>query len=116
VNRSVERQLTQQDEVGDQPALDDARRGEDAEGDWQIERGARLANVGGRQVHRHPVRRKLVAGIADGAAHAVTALADAGVGQADHREAWKAEPDVDLHMHGTGIDAKDSRSPQTGEH
>ena len=82
----------------------------------QIERGAGLAHVGRREVDRDAVRRKLEAGVADRAPHAVAALAHAGVGQADHREDRHAERDVHLDVDRAGLDAEERRRPQTGEH
>ena len=49
--------------------------------------------------------REVEAGIADGRAHAVAALAHAGVGQADHGEDRQAERDVDFDRHREGLDA-----------
>ena len=90
-------------------AFDDALRREDAERDRQIERRAGLADVGRRQVDGDAVRRKLEAGVADRAAHAIAALAHAGVGQADHRERRQAERHVHLHMDRAGFDAEERR-------
>src|SRR4051812_45402915 len=116
VYRSVERQLAEQHEVGDQPPFDDPGRGEDAQRDRQVERRSRLAHVGGGQVDGDPVRRKLEPGVADRAAHAIAALADAGVRQTDHGERRKAEADVDLHMHRARVDTEHRRRPQTRQH
>ena len=55
MDRPVERQLAEQDAVGDFAPLDDALRREDAERDRQIERGAGLPHVGRRQIHRDAV-------------------------------------------------------------
>ena len=79
--------------------VDDALRGQDAERNRQVERCTGLAHVGRRQVHGDAVRRELEAGVPDRAAHAVAALAHAGVRQADHREDGHAERDVDLDVH-----------------
>ncbi len=100
----------------DLAALDDALRGEDAERDRQVERRAGLAHVGRRQVDRDAMRRKLEAGVPDRAPDAVAALADARVGQPDHREAGQAERDVDFDVDGAGVDPEEGGGPEAGEH
>ena len=50
-----------------------------------------LADVGRREVDGDSMRRKLEAGIANRAADAIAALADAGVGEADHVEGRQSE-------------------------
>ena len=62
------------------------------------------------------MRRKFEAGIADRTAHTVAALADARVGQADHRETGKPERDVDLDMDRVGLHTEHGCGPQAGEH
>ena len=91
-------------------------RGEDAERDRKIEGRAGLADVGRREVDGDAMGRKLEAGIADCAAYAVAAFADAGVGQADHREHRHAERHVHLDVHGEGVDAEDRRRPKARQH
>jgi hypothetical protein len=86
VDRSVERQLAKENELGSVPPFDGSLRGENAERDRQIEGRAGLAHVGWRQIHRDAMRRELEAGISDRASHALPALADARVRQTDHRE------------------------------
>ena len=49
-------------------------------------------------------------------AHAVAAFADAGVGQADHRETGKPERDVHFDVDRAGLDAEDGGRPKAGEH
>src|SRR5207244_597445 len=66
--------------------------------------------------HRDAMRRKLEAGIANGAADPVAALADARVRQADHRERREPERDVDLDVNGAGLDAEHRRRPQARQH
>ena len=62
------------------------------------------------------MRRELESGIADGASHAIAALADRRVRQADHVERREAERDVDFDLHAAGLDAEDRRGPHAGEH
>jgi hypothetical protein len=98
------------------PPLDDAGRGQDPQRDRQIERGARLADVGGGETHRNPVRRVVESGVANRQAHALAALADRGVGQADHDELRQPERDIHFHVHWAGVDAEDGGGSQAGEH
>ena len=91
-------------------------RGEQAERDRQIERRARLAHVGRRQVDGDAVRRKLEAGVPDRRAHAVAALAHGRVGQPDHREVGQPERHVHFDVHRIGVDAEDGGAAQAGEH
>src|SRR3954469_1529821 len=62
------------------------------------------------------MRRKLVPGIAYGAAHAVAALADARIRQSDHREAGQTERYVDLDLNRTGLHAEQRRGSKAGQH
>ena len=116
MDRSVERQLAEQHQVRDLPALDDSGRREDPERDRRIERGARLADVRRREVDGDAMRRKLESGVADRGTNPVAALADARVGKADHRERREAERHVHFDLNRTRVDAEDRRGPQAGEH
>ena len=91
-------------------------RREDAERDRQVERRARFADVGRREVDGDAVRREFEAGVADGAADAIAALADARVRQAHHRERGQAERHVDLDVHRARLDAEDRGGPHTRQH
>jgi hypothetical protein len=66
------------------------------------------------------VRRELELRILNGAAHAVAALADRRVGEADHGERGQSERDVDLHVDlhvdERGIAADHGRGAEAGEH
>ena len=116
LNRSVERQLAEQNEVGDVASLDDAARREDAERDRQVERRARLSHVGRRQIDDDSVRRKVEPRVPDRRLHAVAALTHARVGQPDHRERRKTERHVDFDVHGTGVETEQRRRSETGQH
>jgi hypothetical protein len=96
VDRSVERQLAEEHDLGNMPALDGTGRRQDAERDREIERGAGLADIGRREVDGDPVRRELEPRVADRAADTIAALAHTRVGQAHHREHRHAEGHVDL--------------------
>ena len=70
------------------------------QGDGQVERGALLAQVGRRQVDGDAPRRELVGGVDDRRAHALAALLDGGVGQADDAEGRGRGDDVGLDLDG----------------
>ena len=72
---AVERELADDREGVRRAVAQGAGGGEDAEGDRQIEGGALLAEVGGREVHGDAVVREGEAGVADRGADALAALA-----------------------------------------
>jgi len=116
MDRTVERQLAKQHAIGDLAALDDALRGQDAQSNWQIERGARFPHIRGGKIHRDAVSGELEARIANGGPYAVAALADARVGQAHHRKAGKSERDVDFDLDGTRLDPENGGRSKAGKH
>jgi hypothetical protein len=73
-----------------------ATRGEDADGDREVEARSLLAHVRGREVDRDPLLRKLQARVQQGGADALARLADRPVGKPDQRERGQAAPDVHL--------------------
>ena len=116
VNRSVERQLAEQHEIGDVPALDDALAARMPSAIGRSNAAPALRTSAGARLTVIAVRRELEAGVADGAPHAVAALAHARVRQADHRERREAERHVHFDVDRTGLDAEDGGRPQAGEH
>src|SRR5438093_688364 len=116
VDRAVERELAEQDQVRDMATLDNARRGKDSQRNRQVEGRTRLADVRGREVDGDLVRRELEAGVAYRAFDAIAALAHAGIGQADHRERGQTERHVDFDVHRTRLHAEDGGRTQRGEH
>ena len=116
-HRAVERELADGDHPLQPLAGNETGRREHADGDRQVERRPHLAHVRRREVDRYPPRRKLEAGVADGALDAVAALADARVGQAD--EGDRRQPAVryvDLDPDGMRLDAEQGRGPHDGQH
>ena len=83
---AVEAELADQEEVGDVLDVQRAVGAENADGDGQIEAGAFLLDVGGREVDGDAGGRNVEAGVLDGGADAVARLAHGGVGQADGGE------------------------------
>ena len=78
---AVERQLAKDDSVVDLTGGDETGRRQPPEGDREIECRADLADVGGGEVDRDVTPRELEARVPDGALHAVSALAHAGIRQ-----------------------------------
>src|SRR5690606_8348926 len=74
-----------------------AGRGQNGQRDGQIARRARFRQVRRRQVDDHPSGGKREARVADGGAHPVAALPDAGVRQSHYVEHGQAPADVRLH-------------------
>src|SRR5438477_12434390 len=116
MNRPVEREFPDQHEIRDITTLDYALGRQDTQGNREIEGRPGFPHAGGREVHRDAMGGELEAGVADGAANAVPALANAGIGQSDHGENGQPEGDVHLDEDGAGVDAEDSSRPETSEH
>ncbi len=113
---AVQRQLTD-DRIGADASVDDHPGSrENAERDRQIERGALLAEVGRSQVHRDPLGRKCKAGVSDGAAHSLTALANSRVRKTDHGEHGQPRTDVDFDTDERGLDAHERCGENSREH
>lgn len=62
------------------------------------------------------MRGELVAGVANRATNAIAALADAGIRETDHREAWQTERDVNLDRDRGRFNAENRRGPQACQH
>jgi hypothetical protein len=91
--------------------------GENAERDRQVERGGLLGDFRRGKIHDDPVVRAVEPRIDHGAGHAVGALADGCVRQADqHRGRQRPGRDVDLDFDRHGIDPEHRKSLQAGEH
>src|SRR5207247_936684 len=88
----------------------------DAKSNWKIKGRARLPHVGRREVDGDSMLGKRKSGIADRALDAISALANAGVGKAHHREGRQPKGDVDFDVDRAGIDAEDGSRPKAGEH
>ncbi len=102
--------------MGQRGGIELLRRDEDAERDREIEGGAILANVGGREIHRDPARRHREAGVHERRAHAFAALFHRAGRQAHDRELREPGGRVDLHRHVVRIDPDDGGGPDGGEH
>ncbi|CUJ11638.1 Uncharacterised protein [Achromobacter xylosoxidans] len=86
-----------------------------AQRDGQVEAAGLLRNVGRRQIDRDAAGGKIEAAVEDRRAHAFTAFADFGVGQADHVETRQARPQVRLDAHGMGVQATERAAGDYGK-
>jgi len=89
--------------------------GENAECDWQVEGGASLGDVGGRQVAGDSSERHGEARIRERGGHALAPLTHRALRQPYRRERGQAVADVDLHVHAVGVDAEDRGGSDASE-
>ena len=114
-------QLTREGEFSDELAPgqgrggDLARGGQDAERDGQVEPSALLGEVGGGEIDGDAPQWILVLGIEQRAAHAVLALPDRRLGQADDGEARQSVGEVHLHGHRGCVHTDLGARPDDGE-
>ena len=92
---------------------------QDADRDGQVEAGALLLQIGGREIDGDEGGRNQVAGVFDGRAHPVAAFADGRVRKADGVEVvliadYAAQIDFDVDQ--TGVDAVDGGAEGLEEH
>ena len=113
---AVERQLAHHERALQPAGLDQPGGAEDADRDRQVEGGAFLADIGGRQVDGDAVDRELEARVADGGADPVAALAHGRVGEADGVEGGQPRGDVHLHEDGGGLDPAERGGANAREH
>ena len=102
---AVEGQFAERDEVAELVAGDGADRRHQRQRDRQIVVAAFLGQVGGREVDDDALRRQRQAGGMERAAHALAALGDRLVGQADDDEVRQARRDLHLHVDRDRLDA-----------
>jgi len=114
--RAVERQLAQE-QAAVQVRRDLLSQHEQGDCDGQVVRRALLAQVGGREVDRHPAARVVQAGVNDGRAHAFGGLFDRGVGQADERDRGQGfRVEVGLHLDDGAVEADERATVDFGKH
>jgi len=95
---------------------DDFQRGEQGEGDGQVEMAAFLGHVGGRQVDGDALGRKCDGHRRQRGSHAVARLGHGLVGQAHEREGRDAGGDGALHLDLAGLDALEGDGVGAGDH
>ena len=112
-----ERELAGHERILELRRGDDLVAGEeDAEGDRQVVGGSRLLQVGRRQVDRDPADREATAGVANGGADAVLALADRRIGQPDHDRPRHALADVDFDLDQHAVETDDRAREHLCQH
>ena len=92
-----------------------ARR-EQPHGDREIEAGAGLPHVRGREVHGQPLLREIQPGVQQRRSDTLTRLADRAIRQSDQRERGQPLPDVDLDRDLLGADALERKGGHCCEH
>ena len=116
---SVEPQLAHQQEAAQIVDAQRAISAENADGNGQIEPGAFLLQVGGRQVDGDVRGRNQVAGVLDGGAHAVAALPHRRVGQPHGVKMILVGHNatvIDFHVDQVGINTVDCSAEGLEEH
>ncbi len=116
---AVQAQFAHQQKLAQVGGFQRAIRAQNADGDGQIEARAFLFDVGGRQVDGDVRGRNQVAGVLDGRADAVAALAHRGVGQAHGVEVILVADHatiVHLDINEVGVDSVNSRAVSLEEH
>jgi hypothetical protein len=103
----LQAQLTEQQVAGEPVRLDASPRGEDADGNREVETRSLLAKIGRRQVDGHTAHREGIAGVLDCGPHAIAALLHGAARQPDDAELRESRGHVDLHVHDQGIDTED---------
>ena len=91
-------------------------RCDEADRDRQVEVAAFLAQVGGGEMNDDGAMVELDSRVADGAAHALLALAHRGVAEADQVGLRHAPPHVDLDRDQLGVDAPGGGAEDGGQH
>ncbi len=113
---AVERELAEERVAVQQLPGELPGGGEHAAGEREVEAGAGLGHVAGREVRGDAVLGEVVPGVEDRGAHAVARLAHRGVGKADDRERGQPRADVHLDGHRPRVELFDRERARSGEH
>ena len=90
--------------------------GDHAERDGEVEAGAFLFHIGGREIDRRAPARPEIAAVADRRRHAVLAFLHGGVGQANHDDDRTSASRIDFDFDLERIDAIDRRRINFSQH
>ncbi len=107
LHASVQRKFAEEEIVGEGIRGHKALGGQNRHGDREVEGGALLFDVCGRQVYGDMMAREGVTGVLDGGLDSVFALPNGHVGEADGRKQREAGGEIDLDGDGMGLDADD---------
>jgi hypothetical protein len=116
-HRTVERELADEEQVGQRCRGECAVGREQSHRGGQVVRGAHLPQAGGRHAHGDStVPFERVAAVAQRRPDATLALLDRGVSEAQHRELGKAGRGVGFDADEMGLDPHYRRGQGCGEH
>ena len=107
VDRTIERELPDEEVIAGHGRVDLPRRHEDGDGDGQVESRSALLHLPGGEVDRDVQARNREPARPHRAPHARARLEDGGVGHANDAEPGYAPGRTDLDDHGNGLDAPD---------
>lgn len=102
---AVESEFSDHHQVGELSGVDALGGAEDRAGNSEVEAAAALGDGGGAEADGEFLLGPVAAGIDDGCSDAVTAFAEALVGQADEGEGSDARFEVGLDFHDDALDA-----------
>ena len=115
-HRAVESQLPQRADVFDRRRLELPVGHQHADGNGQVETGARLGHVAGGQVDGYALRRPRELAGHDGGPNPVAGLPARGVGQSDDGEGGQPGGHMDLHRYGVAPHADEGGGADGSEH
>ena len=113
---AVERELADRSGALERAARELLRRREQRERDRQVETGALLAQLGGREVDRDPAGREAQLGGGDPRADPLARLLAGAVGEADDREAGDAVANVGLDVDPARLEADERMRDRACKH
>ncbi len=113
---AVERELAHRGMLGQSLCRKLLRRGQDREGNRQVEARALLPQTCGREVDGDPLQRPVELRGADAATDSVLRLSAGPVCETDDREARQAAVDVRLHLDPAGLEPDQSMGDGAREH
>ena len=114
LDAAIQGQLAEKHQGRFMARLDDPGGGENAHRHGQVEGGAVLLDVGGRQIDGDAPHRELVARVADSRLDPVLAFLDRPLGQADGGKLRQPLADVHLDLNGIGVDAEQGAGQNPG--
>ena len=113
---AAERQLAEDRQRSSARRRDRALGGEDRAGDREVEAGARLAQVRGREVDRDPPLRELEARVEDRRLDALARLGHGAIAEPDDGEGRQPAAQVGLDDDRPGVESVEREGRDAGEH
>jgi len=115
-NRSIQRQFADRHQALERGRRNLTGRREDPEGNREIEDRSLLAEVGRSKVHRDPPNRHLIPGMPHGRPNSFTRLPHSCIRQPHDRKHGNAWADINLHLHGRGLEPHHRRALHPSQH